>query len=261
MRKVIENHSSTPMYNSPTATAIEDTHRDLFFTKKDARDEDDSKWFDPENFPSSWKKQMYEVKKKESSNPFYFDEEMFIETQQQQHHQQQRQRPHAKYVQEHSPDLDIDRTKGKSTHNDNDDEFSTYSFHENAKSKDNDDDSCIHLEGTEIEPSVSLLTKIKKGKLGRFVKRFKNGDKRKEKKQRRLFSRNKKKKEKSETITESQDQEEVKDGYDAEPDPTGLFYRKLGDNEEDVPKPQNRNFSAERNNSFGECSSMPFDEI
>mmetsp|Transcript_23765 Transcript_23765/g.35337 ORF Transcript_23765/g.35337 Transcript_23765/m.35337 type:complete len:151 (+) Transcript_23765:3-455(+) len=55
------------------------------------------------------------------------------------------------------------------------------------------------VEGSDIEPSLSLLTKIKKGKLGRFVKRFKivstSKDGLKEKKSRGLFSRGKKKKE------------------------------------------------------------------
>ena len=144
-------------------------------------------------------------------------------------------------------------------------------FTENAGNSENDNDSYYHLEGSEIEPSISFLTKFRKGKLGRFVKIFQfknNGEKRKkEKKKRRLFPRGrnkKRKKEDEEEIEDKNNDEKEKDlsksSDDMEGDPDN-FYRQLSDNDEIEAKSGNKKHEDNMNHSRNYWKSAQLYEI
>jgi hypothetical protein len=170
---------------------------------KDSNDSD-SKWFDPENLPLSWKKQIYEYRTNESKNPFLFDEEDFVRKGK---NIMKEKNSHPAVQKDNSMSfLPALETTQEAIEIEGDQIVITdLSFYEGNNERyhsqdnaddDNDDDSCYHLQNSEIEQSISLLAKMKQGKLGRFVKKFKfklGGEKKskivEKKKQKKIVSR------------------------------------------------------------------------
>ena len=238
------NFSITPTRNGQN----EDRN---FFSKIEPNKDNDSNWYDPECFPSSQKKQIYE--QKESDDPFNFGDDNI-------------------YFNKNNRKICFDSENGKDSKlRFKENVPHDMIFTENAGNSENDNDSYYHLEGSEIEPSISFLTKFRKGKLGRFVKIFQfknNGEKRKkEKKKRRLFPRGrnkKRKKEDEEEIEDKNNDEKEKDlsksSDDMEGDPDN-FYRQLSDNDEIEAKSGNKKHEDNMNHSRNYWKSAQLYEI
>lgn len=227
------NHISHKPVCSPMISSVA-TDNNIYFAPKELHKDNDTNWFDPEHFPSSWKKKMFE--QQTSKNPFNFDEYYLIK--------QQKSGPFQEIS--FGSELAKPELKLMNEHNILPDEMS---FHENLEP--DDDDSCFQL--NEMEQSMSLLSKIRKGKLGRLVKRFryKSGSRRlnEKKEKRNFFSWNRNSKD---NVTDANDDFDW--NHEDEIDPMS-FYSPL-DDDEDVDTHNND----EQNDSVNGDLSVPFDE-